>query len=138
MVLIGGMIIGIVLTQLMAWAANGWLIGPAIILALSLISSIVLPPRYITTGIYASMIGGALIAFIDVLVGHVSFAIDLRDFTTILIITFQIVFIIVLAFRFVHFPLAAKLLFLIGGLSLAVMIVLAAGVSLSLRNTRLG
>ena len=137
MVLIGGMIIGLVLTQLTTRTGNGWLIGPAIILALSLISSIVLPHRHVTTGIYVSMIGGSLIAFIDVLVGHVSFALNLRDFTTILIITFQIVFVIILAFRFVNFPLAAKLLFLTGGLSMTVMIVMAVGVSLSLHNPRL-
>jgi hypothetical protein len=65
------------------------------------------------------MLGGAVISFIVILVGQVTFSMDLADFSTILIVLIDLIFATILAMRFAHFPVDAKLLILTGGLGLA-------------------
>lgn len=137
MVLIGGLIAGLLITQATSSSSTGWLLGPILVLSLSLISSLLLPPRYVTAGIFSALAGGMAISLLDAVRGYVFFAIKWTDFSTILMVVLGVVFASVLVLRFPRFPLAAKLLLMTSGLALVLGIALSVGVGLALHDSSL-
>ena len=132
--IIGSILVSLIITQWISPTGGGWLIGPLIMLSLSVIASVLLPARQVTAGITAVVTGGIVIVLEDVLLGHVNFVLDQPVSTTFIEYGAAIAFAAVIVFRYKQFPVAAKLLILSVGFGLVTAIGMVTGAGMVLHN----
>jgi len=112
-----------------------WLLGIDFSLIFSLMVIQLIPTKWMGYGIFFSFVGGSVISLTDFFTKSVSFQLNFTDPQNILMVCLALGLIVLLFFRFLKYPVTAKLVLVIAAVTVFLLNILGVIITLILQNS---